>query len=364
MFRTIALAMLVTASPLLAEPNLARPCLAQAGEKQAPTLAPGDPAPALTIEKWVKGTPVNTFEKGKPYIVEFWATWCGPCIASMPPLSELQKEFGPKGLTVIGVTSKDANNTLEGVEKMVAAKGDGMGYTVAWDTERKTNAAWMKAAGRGGIPASFVVDGNGITAWIGHPMYLDFVIPDVVAGTWKVEEGGRKVAAIEKKLGAVYEKLGANDIEGALALLDGLRGEEPRAAEMLREVHFKLLLKSGKFADASTIGAELVDEAIRHGDPSALNQIAWTIVAPDEEWAQRDLDLAMRAAAKADELTGGKDWAIIDTLARVHACKHDWAKAIELQEKALRLAPSESARKDVQKALDEYKTAADEAAKG
>ena len=97
------------------------------------TLKVGDKAPALTIEKWVKGAPVATFEKGKVYMVEFWATWCGPCIASMPHISELQKKHKEQGFTVIGVTSVDKRNTLELVEKMVADKGDGMGNTLASD---------------------------------------------------------------------------------------------------------------------------------------------------------------------------------------------------------------------------------------
>src|SRR5213078_3372942 len=117
-------------------------------------LSVGDRAPELHIAKWVKGEPITGYEKGRVYVVEFWATWCGPCIASMPHLSALQKEYKGKA-TFIGVTSVDKHgNTLEKVEKMVADKGETMGYTVAWDNDRATNEAFMEASGQGGIPCS------------------------------------------------------------------------------------------------------------------------------------------------------------------------------------------------------------------
>jgi thiol-disulfide isomerase/thioredoxin len=54
-------------------------------------IKPGQPAPALQIAEWVKGTPVTAYEPGKVNLVEFWAVWCGPCIANIPHLNALQK---------------------------------------------------------------------------------------------------------------------------------------------------------------------------------------------------------------------------------------------------------------------------------
>src|SRR6185369_3029052 len=152
-------------------------------------LSIGDAAPALSVEKWVKGDAITGFEKGKVYIVEFWATWCGPCKASMPHLSELQKEYKSKGLTIIGMASTGWEKELSKVEEMVKDKGDTMGYTVAWDKDGATNNAYMKASKQRGIPTSFVVDQKGNLAWLGHPMQLDFVIDDVLAGKWDYKAG-------------------------------------------------------------------------------------------------------------------------------------------------------------------------------
>src|SRR4051794_18757941 len=77
-----------------------------ADEKKA-DLSVGDAAPPLAVTKWVAGAPVAKFEPGKVYVVEFWATWCGPCIAAMPHLAGLQADYKDQGLVVLGVTSKD-----------------------------------------------------------------------------------------------------------------------------------------------------------------------------------------------------------------------------------------------------------------
>ena len=68
-----------------------------------PVLAAGSPAPPLTVDAWVKGDAVKAFEPGKVYVVEFWATWCGPCVRNIPNLNALQKQY-PE-LTVIGVAA-------------------------------------------------------------------------------------------------------------------------------------------------------------------------------------------------------------------------------------------------------------------
>ena len=65
-------------------------------KKAEASLKVGDPAPALKATKWLQGTEVKSFEKGQVYVVEFWATWCGPCIVMMPHMSDLQQEYKGK----------------------------------------------------------------------------------------------------------------------------------------------------------------------------------------------------------------------------------------------------------------------------
>jgi thiol-disulfide isomerase/thioredoxin len=99
--------------------------------KDLPTLKVGDAPPPLKATKWLTGSEAKAFEKGKVYVVEFWATWCGPCVVMMPHLGDIQEELGPKGVTVIGFTAKDGGNTPEKVSQFVAKRSGKLGYTIA-----------------------------------------------------------------------------------------------------------------------------------------------------------------------------------------------------------------------------------------
>ena len=65
----------------------------------AASLSVGDAAPALKASKWVKGGAVAKLEADKTYVVEFWATWCGPCRVSIPHLTEMAHKYTPVSYT-------------------------------------------------------------------------------------------------------------------------------------------------------------------------------------------------------------------------------------------------------------------------
>ncbi|MCK6445591.1 MAG: redoxin domain-containing protein [Planctomycetes bacterium] len=330
------------------------PSQAQAPQKTQAQVAlkTGMPAPALSIEKWVKGSPVASFEKGKVYVLEFWATWCGPCIAQMPHVSRLQREYAAQNVTIIGVTSEDPENSLASVEAMVADKGDGMGYTVAWDSGRKTNEAYMKASAQRGIPCSFLVDQQGNVAYIGHPMFLDVPLKQVVAGTWDIEKGNAMIADVQSKMSAVYKAL-RSDPKAGLEKLAAIEREYPDFAGHNDGLRFDLLLAAGELDGAYALGKTLVDLAITEKNSAELNDIAWKIVDPEAKHTRRDVELALRAAERAADFTHWKDGAILDTLARAYFWKGDTAKAIEIQTKAVATAKGEM-KKQLEQVLAEY----------
>ena len=134
----------------------------------AAALKVGDAAPTKLPTAFIKGTKVSAFDPKKAYLVEFWATWCGPCKESIPHLTELQAKLKDSGLTVIGV---HVPRGVSEADAFVKQMGKQMDYTVAKDTTGAVEKAWLVAAEQNGIPCSFVVVG-GKVAYIGHPASL------------------------------------------------------------------------------------------------------------------------------------------------------------------------------------------------
>ncbi|QOI99230.1 MAG: TlpA family protein disulfide reductase [Phycisphaeraceae bacterium] len=147
---------------------------AKPAEKAEPTLKAGSKAPAITADEWIKGEAVSKFETGHAYVVEFWATWCPPCVRSIPHLTELQKKH--PNVTIIGMASSERaapngpDTRVANLKKFVEGKGKEMEYRVAYDADRKMSESWLRAANQNGIPCAFVVDVDGTVSWIGNPL--------------------------------------------------------------------------------------------------------------------------------------------------------------------------------------------------
>jgi thiol-disulfide isomerase/thioredoxin len=194
-------------------------------------LTVGDPAPKLQVAKWVQGEPIPAFDTNHVYIVEFWATWCGPCRASIPHLNELWLKFKDQGVIAIGQDMAEPDDS--GVAAFVKKMGDKMTYRVALDDKsQETNGFmkinWMKAAEQNGIPTAFVINKQGRIAWIGHPMGLnEQILGDILAGRFdmakaaadyeKQQEESQKWTAVNKKL---REAMKQNRWDDAASTLD------------------------------------------------------------------------------------------------------------------------------------------------
>ncbi|MGJ8655598.1 MAG: TlpA family protein disulfide reductase [Akkermansiaceae bacterium] len=171
-------------------------------------LGVGSVAPALEGVTWIQGDEVKSMdEKGKLYIVECWATWCGPCVAIIPHMNDLHKKYADKGLVIVGM-----NVWEEGVEKsedFVKAQGDGMSYRVAYSggKESKFTTSWLEASQTNGIPQAFAVR-DGKIIYKGHPGGLsEKTIEKMMEENFNAEEFAKQQAEEQAKSQAFSKKI-------------------------------------------------------------------------------------------------------------------------------------------------------------
>jgi len=333
-------------------------------------LGVGTKAPAFKVAAVVKGKPVN-LAKGV-HVVEFWATWCGPCKVSIPHLTEMAHKYkGKVDFTGVSVW-ENGEDQLGQVKKFVASMGPKMDYNVAFDGAEKSMATnWMQAAKQNGIPAAFLVK-DGQVLWIGHPMGgLDKAIDQVLAGKFDVAaakaefdkaaaeqaESERKQAEMMKVLTPAMTAFRAKKYDEAVAELDKIQSNDPTIKMQVTAMRFNALmqLNSPRLLDEANaiVGSDLGKNAM------LLNSFAWSIIDPASKIANPNYAAALilaEAAAKASDM---KDGMILDTYGLALFKAGKTSDAVDIQTKAVALAKTDknvdaATLKEMQGRLDEF----------
>jgi len=335
-------------------------------QNQGPSLKVGDPAPAIQVDAWVKGEPVTEFKNGEVYVVEFWATWCPPCVKSIPHLTKLQKQYKDKGVTIIGITGFENASGLEGaldiVKPWVEAKGDEMDYTVAVEdrANARTVKAYMEAAQQGGIPTAFIVDQNQRIAFIGQPLNpaFDETLAQVVAGEFDaagqaaiMERGQAILAEVNQMFEAGNFAAGLERLDDVIAIDDDIFGQIAVTKMQFLMAHPNPAIRD---LDKATAFADKLAGELAPQNAMLLNQAAW-IMASSEGGTEATAAKSVMLAEKANTLAKGGDADILDTLAAAYSAAGENAKAIATQEKAVKMA-DESQKADFEERLETYRS--------
>lgn len=124
----------------------------------------GRPGPAVIVDQWIGAAPPL---EDRVVVIDFWATWCGPCIASLPHLDELVEQFGDRA-AFVGLSSETEVQFEAGLSAIGRTPED-FAAALALDPVRRT----ASAVGVQAIPHMLVMSRDGIVRWQGMPRDLD-----------------------------------------------------------------------------------------------------------------------------------------------------------------------------------------------
>ncbi len=356
-WRTITTMLLVLAG--CATPTIA-PAIPLAAAAPEPRLKIGDAAPAIDAMAWIRGAPVTGYLPGHVYVVEFWATWCAPCEAIMPHLSDLQRKHAGQ-ITVIGVNVREAdsgaNTSVDAISAFVKKKDERMAYTVAMDDPARKTVfeAWMVAGGSYAIPTSFVVDGSGKLVWMGYPSVstaaFDTAIEQALLGSsdlaaaWtmqtEINEENFESLQVQTIIRALKDAQQRKDYCSVITEADRLGAQSPQWAWEMFSAKLGALLQLDAIQGLKYAHATAQDIALRKNIGQTDNPQYWgavgSVIAAEENLSKDTYELGLDYLQEAAATNTGNlsTW---EAIARVHSRLGNLRQAIVAQEKALAIA--------------------------
>lgn len=337
----------------------------------------GEQAPEFVNIQWIKNGPVN-LSSGKGscvYAIEFWATWCQPCLDSIPHLTALQQKYKDHGLVIVGISIDEDVR----IAKEFASKNTAMQYNVGFDTDSKTSKQYITE--NSGIPVVFVIDKNGTVVWSGHPMEMDNILESVIDGTFdgkkfvlrlhlnkqimlqmmsknyslalkysddllNLESGNEQSVGLK----AYLLHLAGND-DSAISFIDEQIKANPDKAGLLNtKISFLYQLKKYQALDA-----ECDTPRISCIDPMVLNMIANGIInSAPLQYAKIALKIANTAYARCHFKDNEQKSIVAATLAECYFKLNKTEQAVEMQKNSIGLIKDNNTIKLLEKRLKEY----------
>ncbi|MEM6471140.1 MAG: redoxin domain-containing protein [Planctomycetota bacterium] len=345
-----------------------------------PTLGIGSKAPALDIEHYFEEDDprITKFESGSVYVVEFWATWCGPCIASMPHLADLQNKYRESGVRIVSISDETVDEVEATLKKPYPGKGFSFAevtspYVLTTDPDRSVYLDYMVAAEQNGIPTSFLVGKTGLVEWIGHPMDLDEPLELVVMDSWDREAFKAEMEEQQKFQSTLQEfaqLAGTGKYDEAAKILEEQlatsKSEDLKNRWTMIRYQFNLMSGRAGEEDFQYYRQQLAEQK---GVPRAIHQMAMMLYSMHQGGGkigplQAEVIKALSDEVAVIEEEAGKA-ALYEAIARLHTVSDDLEKAIAAQEKSVAASKDlpGSEKKRLALFLDDLKSQAEKADK-
>jgi|688.fasta_scaffold17586_7 thiol-disulfide isomerase/thioredoxin len=343
-------------------------------------LTIGSDAPMLDIEHWVqdgegKFGKVTKFKKDNVYVVEFWATWCGPCVASMPHIVEMQSKYADKGVQIISISDEPLDTVQEFLDREVPRSKEPKtfreltkSYSLTTDPDGSSNESYMQAAKQNGIPCAFLVGKDSKIEWIGHPMELDAALDAVVEGTWdraKFAEEFKESQEMQSLMQDAQIQVGGllrkKKMPEALAKMDEFIEKVKKPEIKLQFSMMKLNLHQIAGSDDKEVASTFESIfKLAEANPMMSNQVAWMAWEMSDN-GQLNSKETLKAAlvlarAAAEKQEGNSKAATLDTASHLEYSLGNLDAALKLQQQAMELADDdqkESLKEFLQKLKDE-----------
>lgn len=149
-------------------------------------------APKINITHWIENVPTNKSLDNKFTVLEFWATWCGPCIAAVPHMNKIQSEFNNKDLVYISITDESVEKVKRSLKRIDFKS------IVVTDLTKETQINF--GDGKKGLdtyPLTVLIDNKGIIKWIGEPKKLNSKIMSEFLANAKTENKDNELKKTE-----------------------------------------------------------------------------------------------------------------------------------------------------------------------
>ncbi|MCC9599324.1 TlpA family protein disulfide reductase [Stieleria sp. JC731] len=331
----------------------------------------GSKAPSLDLAHYYdeSDAKVTDFKKGNVYVVEFWATWCPPCVASMPHLAELQQKYRGDKLQIVSISDEDQETVSAKLKEPYPGKEASFAevtapYTLTSDPDGSAHRDYMLAAKLNGIPAAFVVGKTGLVEWIGHPMEMDEPLAQVLSDSWD-REAFKKQREEESKFEETLQEFamlaGRGKVDEAAEMLDkqisGATNDEYKQRWVNIQHQFRLLTGTATEADFEHYRSELKE---LEGNGPAVLRFAmqlYGISQNDGDLGPLTGDVIAALETEVKSADAQNKAAFYEVMARYYALDKNFKDAVAAQEKAMESAGelSSTQKRRMELLLDELK---------